>query len=177
MRRAGRVGIGVLLVIGAVVGATVLVGSLRTTHAITVTRETTATPEAIWALWADVPGRPRWDAGLERITIDGPFRAGARGEVLLQGQPARAYEVVAVEPPVAFTDRFELPLGTYSDWQHRITETGDGRRAVTFRVTVRGPSSAMLAPIMRSILTEELPPAVDRLVAIAEADGQGGSGS
>lgn len=30
-----------------------------------------ATPEAIWRLWADVPNRTRWDDALERITLEG----------------------------------------------------------------------------------------------------------
>jgi hypothetical protein len=40
------------------------VGTWRTTHVLTVSRTTTASPEAIWELWADVANRTRWDEGL-----------------------------------------------------------------------------------------------------------------
>jgi uncharacterized membrane protein len=32
--------------------------------------ETTATPEAIWKLWADVEGWPSWNGDIEHIEID-----------------------------------------------------------------------------------------------------------
>src|SRR4029453_1508205 len=56
------------------------VGTWRTTHVLTVSRTTTASPQAIWDLWADVANRTRWDEGLEWARIDGPFQPGARGE-------------------------------------------------------------------------------------------------
>jgi hypothetical protein len=40
-------------------------------HVITVTRRTTAMPEAVWELWADVPNRTRWDHSLEDISVEG----------------------------------------------------------------------------------------------------------
>ena len=57
-------------------------------HVITVTRQTTAKPEAIWRLWADVPNRTHWDDSLERITLQGPFQSGAAGTVKLRVNPS-----------------------------------------------------------------------------------------
>jgi len=139
-------------------------------HIITVTRRTTATPEAIWRLWADVPNRTRWDDALERITLEGPFQCGADGVVKLRGQPERRFEVVDTVPPKAYTDRFFLPLGGKMDWAHIISEV-DGERAVTFDVRVSGPTSPILAPVLRRILRRELPPTVDKLIALAERTG------
>lgn len=153
-----------LVLVGAVAG----IGSLRTTHVITVSRTTTASPEAIWALWANVPGRVRWDEGLDHISIDGPFEPGARGRVQVTGQGARSYEVIAVEPNRAYTDRIALPLGSHSDWRHTITDNGDGTRTVTFRVDTTGPVSLASAVVLDQVLSDELPPTVDRLVDLAE---------
>jgi hypothetical protein len=136
-------------------------------HVITVTRRTTAKPEAIWRLWADVLNRTRWDDALERITVEGPFQSGAAGIVKLRGQPERRFEVVQCVPPQAYTDRFFLPLGSKMDWAHTISEV-DGERAVTFEVSVTGPTSPILAPVLRSILRRALPSTVDKLIALAE---------
>jgi hypothetical protein len=38
--------------------------------------ETSAWPEAVWGLWADVPGWPEWNADLARAELDGEFTAG-----------------------------------------------------------------------------------------------------
>jgi uncharacterized protein YndB with AHSA1/START domain len=134
---------------------------------ITVTRRTTAPPEAIWRLWADVPNRTRWDDALERISLEGPFQSGARGIVKLRGQPERRFEVVDAAPPRAYTDRFFLPVGGKMDWAHTISEV-DGERAVTFDVSVTGPTSLILASVLKRILRRELPATLDKLIALAE---------
>jgi Polyketide cyclase / dehydrase and lipid transport len=136
-------------------------------HVITVTRRTTAKPEAIWRLWADVPNRTRWDDSLERITLQGPFQPGAAGIVKLRGQPERRFEVVDTVPPQAYTDRFFLPLGGRMDWAHTIREA-DGEHAVTFDISVTGPTAPILAPVLRRILRRELPSTLDKLTALAE---------
>lgn len=162
-----RLGLGVV-VLGAAAAA---VGALTTIQVATVTRTTTASPEAIWSLWADVPNRTRWDTGLVWARIDGPFQQGATGEIRLKDQPTRRFEVIESRPPSRYTDRFILPMGTSMDWHHWIDELGNNQRRVTFRVEVSGPTALILAPIARSILGEELPQTVDRLTAIAEGAG------
>jgi uncharacterized protein YndB with AHSA1/START domain len=169
MRKRWKVVIGVASSLLVLVGAMAVVGSLRTTHVITVSRTTTASPEAIWALWADVPARTRWDEGLDHMTIDGPFEPSARGRVQVEGQGPRAYEVIDVERGRAYTDRVFLPVGSHTDWRHTITENGEGTRTVTFRVDASGPLSLASAVVLEQVLGEELPSTVDRLVDLAEA--------
>ena len=174
MRKAMKIflyGLGGLVLIAATLA---VVGSARTTHVVTVTRETSASPEQIWPLWADVPHRTRWDEGLEWVRIDGPFETGATGEAKLKGQSAVRFEIRECEPMRRYTDRFFLPAGATMDWHHTIEDRGDGTRAVTFRVVVKGPTSLMLTPVMKAILGEELPATVDRLVALAEEAGRTG---
>jgi hypothetical protein len=137
-------------------------------HVITVTRRTAARTGAIWELWADVQNRARWDDSLERITIDGPFRSGATGVVKLKGQPERRFEVLDCVPLQAYTDRFFLPMGSRMDWNHSVRDV-DGEREVTFDITVSGPTSPILGLVLKRILGRELPPAVDKLIALAEA--------
>jgi Polyketide cyclase / dehydrase and lipid transport len=159
-----RLGLGIV----ALSAATATLGALTTTQVATVTRTTTASPDAIWSLWADVPNRTSWDTGLVWARMDGPFQQGATGEVRLKDQPTRRFQVVEFQPPSRYTDRFFLPMGTHMDWHHSIDELGGNRRQVTFRVEVSGPTALILAPIAKKILGDELPETVDRLTAIAE---------
>jgi hypothetical protein len=136
-------------------------------HIITVRRRTTADPATIWALWADPAERPRWDDALEAVELEGPFEAGARGVVRLKGQPDRRLEVLECVSPRQFTERVTLPLGGKMDWHHRIDDV-NGAREVRFDVTVRGPTAFLLALVLRRVLARALPPAVEKLVGLAE---------
>ena len=136
-------------------------------HVITVTRRTAAEPEAIWELWADVSNRTSWDDSVERISVEGPFRRGATGVAKLKGQPERNFEVLDCQPLRAYTDRFFLPMGGKMDWAHAIREVGD-EREVSFDVSVHGPASPLLGLVLKKILRRELPPTVDRMIALAE---------
>jgi hypothetical protein len=40
--------------------------------------ETTAAPEQVWRLWADVARWPDWNDDIERIELIGPFAAGSK---------------------------------------------------------------------------------------------------
>ena len=149
-------------------GAVAVAGTVRTTHILTVTRTTSATSEAVWQQWKDVPNRTQWDQGLEWARIDGRFAAGTRGEVKLKGQPLRRFEILEARPPTTYVDRFFLPLGAEMDWFHSVEDVGDNQRRVTFRIEVRGPTSLVLTPILKHILRGEIPETVDKLVEIAE---------
>ncbi|MFE3029757.1 SRPBCC family protein [Nocardia tengchongensis] len=132
---------------------------------ITVRRTTTAAPEVVWNLFADLAGRSRWDDALE--SISGSFELGGRGTVKLKGQPERDWEIIECVRPQRYTDRFFLPLGGRMDWVHGIESTEDGCEVI-FDISVGGPTAVILRPIMRAILSRELPPTVDKLVALAE---------
>ncbi len=136
-------------------------------HIMTVTRKTIAKSQVIWELWTNVETRTRWDEALEHARADGPFQLGMCGVVKLKKQPERSFEIVACVPLQKYTDRFFLPLGGKMDWVHTITEV-EGGYEVTFEVSAMGPTSFILGPIMRNILGRELPPTVEKLVAIAE---------
>jgi hypothetical protein len=168
MRRRTKIVLGVGLSLTALTAGLAVGGASRTTHVLTVSRTTTASPEAIWGLWADVPNRTRWDEALEWARIDGPFKEGVSGEAKLRDQPSRKFEIIQCQPPRRSTDRFFLPMDTTMDWHHSIDERGQGERRVTFRVVVTGPASLVLAPVLRHILHEELPPTVDKLIELAE---------
>ena len=166
-RKTAQTGLVVVVVLVTVAVSGAIVGTTTNVAVIEVKRETTATREQIWELWADVPNRTRWDRDLEYAKLDGPFRTGSTGEVKLKGQPSRKFLITYCEQLEGYTDRFFLPFYGKMDWHHTIRETGGGRE-VAFRIEVSGPAALILAPIMRNILRDGLPPSVDKLVSLAE---------
>ena len=167
-RRRKIILIALVVPIGLIAGLAV-VGSLRDTHVVTVTRSTTADRDVIWELWADVEHRPEWDKGLEYINLDGPFEAGATGTVKVEGQDPIKYKVIEVAPKERYTDRFESLPGTHTDWKHTIETNEHGGYDVTWRLETRGPLSLISLPVLKSIFGEEIPAAVDEFVTLAEA--------
>ena len=52
-------------------------------HSETVT--TSATPEAVWALWSDPATWSSWDPAVESVAFEGSFGEGAAGLIVLTG--------------------------------------------------------------------------------------------
>lgn len=161
-----------LLIAGGLLGLVAvlaLIGSVRDTHIVTVTRSTDAKQSVMWDLWADAPSRTDWDKGLEYIRLDGPFEAGTTGTVKVQGQGPIPYEVVEVNPQDSYTDRFKSLPATHTDWHHTITPNDQGGFDVTWRLKARGPLSILTLPVTKAILGGEVPGAVDEFVELAES--------
>ena len=133
-----------------------------------VIRSTTASPEAIWALWADVPGRTAWDDGLEWARLDGAFVTGTTGELKLKGQPPRKFKVLDATAHTSHSERYYLPGAGRMDWHHQIDEGQGDTRSVTFTIDLHGPSSLFLSWIMKRLLREEIPRTVEKLLRLAE---------
>lgn len=129
-------------------------------HSVT----TTATPEQVWALYADVQRWLEWDSGLEAVTLDGPFQSGSTGTMKVQGQPPLSWSLLEVDQNTWFTDVTEIPGVATLTFGHRIQPLPTGAR-VTHEVRIEGPAAAQLGPMV----TADTPEAMAQLVRLAEA--------
>ncbi|MFN8108614.1 MAG: SRPBCC family protein [Thermoleophilia bacterium] len=131
-----------------------------TEHTIT----TPATPERVFAVWADVPAWPTWDTGLISATLDGPFVVGTTGTLHPEGAPGPLpFTLTQVTPGREFTDRTEF-AGHVLTFEHLATATAAGTE-VTVRVIVEGPDADHMGPGV----ADDLPEAMTALVGAAEA--------
>ncbi len=114
----------------------------RYEHAV----ETTASAEAVWRLYSDVGMWTVWDHGLERISLDGPFVAGSRGEMVFQGQPPLAFVLTEVRPGEGFVDETTVPnVGTIC-FRHTLAPNGDGGTRIVHAVEIDGPAGEAIGP-------------------------------
>src|SRR5262245_4650970 len=106
--------------------------------------ETSALPEEIWRLWANVDRWPAWNRDIEGVDLDGPFATGSRIVMTPCGQePVELRIVEAVEPDL-FVD--EADLGDIVvRTTHSVEALGEGRR-VTYRMEITGPAADTLGP-------------------------------
>lgn len=75
------------------------------------TEQTTATPEAIWKIWTDVPNWKQWDDGLQDAQIDGEFKTGTKGKLIPDKGPKSKFIIDAVDPGKSYTFKARIPLG------------------------------------------------------------------
>ncbi len=127
------------------------------------THDTPASPEAVFALWADVEGWPARDASLVATTLDGPFAAGSTGTLHPQGMPGPiAFTITAVEEGSGFADETRLgPL--VLRFRHRVEPRGDGARIVV-EIEAEGPDADQVGPAVAA----DLPESVAALAAAAQ---------
>jgi hypothetical protein len=126
------------------------------------TLDTEASPEAVFAVWADVEGWPGWDASLVATTLDGPFAAGTTGTLHPQGMPEPiAFTITAVDEGAGFADETRLgPL--VLRFTHRAEPHGAGAR-ITVTIAAEGPDADQVGPAVAA----DLPESVAALAAAA----------
>src|SRR5438093_8833500 len=130
--------------------------------------ETSAAPEAIWRLWADVAGWPAWNGDIERIELVGPFAAGSKIVMTPIGQEPVELRIADAVEPERFVDEAELGEIVVRT-VHRI-ERLDGERArVSYRMEITGPAADTLGPQIGPEISGDFPEVLASLVERAEA--------
>ncbi len=100
--------------------------------------ETTAPAAAIWALFSDVAGWKRWNAGVESVVLQGRFAAGNSFVMTTPGGERFTTRLVEVTENVGFLD--ETCIGDLRIFvDHRIEVQGNGRTRVRYCLEVFGP--------------------------------------
>jgi uncharacterized protein YndB with AHSA1/START domain len=135
----------------------------ETEHSI----ETSAAPESIWKLWADVHAWPTWNADIERIELQGPFAAGSKIVMTPGGdEPVELRIAEAVEPElfVDEADLGEIRVRTV----HRVERLDDERSRVSYRMEITGRASETLGPQIGPEISGDFPQVLAALVERAE---------
>ena len=136
------------------------------------TLETTALPENIWALWADVSSYKEWDDGIEWSKLNGEFNVGAHGELKPNGGRPTVFTIVEMLEGRSFTDLTPLTLGRLR-FHHSMEPTDMGTR-LTHRIEVEGPLAWIWAQVLKTVFQASLPAAMRKLARLAEKPGSVG---
>jgi hypothetical protein len=126
-----------------------------------------ASPERIFALYADVANWTIWDPDLKTATIDGPFASGTTGMVVPKSGPKSKVLFTDVQPQRGFAVECKLPL-CLMRFEHSLKPTGGGTLA-THGVRFSGPLAWFFGRVIGSELRKSLPKALAGLQAAATA--------
>ncbi len=126
--------------------------------------ETSASPQTIWQIFADVSNWKQWNAGIERIEMNGPFAVGTELLMTPPGQEPLLSRLIEVTENEAFVDETrveELVIVV----AHRIKRLSDTRTQVTYSVEATGPGCAEVGPMVSA----DFPDVLKALVQLAES--------
>lgn len=117
--------------------------------------ETSATPEVLWGIFCDVPTWSSWNAGIERIELEGPFAEGTWFTMQPPGQDSMRSQLLDVCENERFVDKTEVgDLVVTVD--HRIERLAMGRTRVTYTVVATGQGASNIGPMVASDFPEVL---------------------
>ena len=131
------------------------------------TIQTSASLEAIWKLWSDVPNWNVWDHGVESSTIDGPFVTGATGTLKPVGGPLLHTKLTDVQPMKSFVTESKLPLAriVVSHFMKQI----ERELEVTHQIEMRGVLAFLFAYVIGRSMKKNLPQEMQNMAKKAEA--------
>ena len=125
--------------------------------------EVNAGPEVVWRIFQNLAEWPKWNAGIARIEVDGPFVAGTRFRMTLPDGPELTTRLVEVRENVGFVDETRLEdLRVFVD--HQIQPLPAGRSRVKYSLEAFGPSCDEMGPI----ISADFPEVLKALAALAE---------
>jgi len=129
--------------------------------------ETAAPPEAIWRLWSDVTGWPKWNADIEHIEISGPFAARSTISMTPVGQDPVELRIAEAIEPELFVD--EADLGeVLVRTIHRVERLEGDRSRVIYRMEISGPSADSVGPELGPQISGDFPETLAALAQQAE---------
>ena len=102
-----------------------------------------ATPAAVWALWADASRWPDWNEQLESGELDGELAVGTGATVKFKRGGKMRFTIVTVEPERLFVDEAKLP-GCRFGHEHRVEPAGSGCE-ITHRLYLTGATSGLFS--------------------------------
>jgi uncharacterized protein YndB with AHSA1/START domain len=129
--------------------------------------ETAATAAAVWRHWSDVAAWPRWNEGIESITIHGPFAVGTAFTMTPPGEEPISMQLTEIVEGELFTD--EADGGDFVVRTiHRLLPAAEGRTRIIYRTEITGPAADHVGPQAGPAITADFPQVLAALAALAE---------
>ena len=128
--------------------------------------DTTASPDEVWALWADVAGWPAWDHEVVSAELRGPFEVGTTGELKPKGGPKSRFTITKLVKGHEFVMRSTLPFASL-EFRHTMQRNGS-RTRIEHEVIMTGPLTFVFKRLIGEKIAIGLPTAITTLARQAE---------
>ncbi|EWM17456.1 SRPBCC family protein [Kutzneria sp. 744] len=125
-----------------------------------------ATPAAVWARYTDVATWPEWNAGMEKMTLDGPFAGGSTGVITNAQQGPAPFTLVDVVDGVSFTTETQIDENVVVRSHCKVVAAGSGS-TITHRTELDGPGSDEMGAAIGQFLSGGIDAGLDALAKVA----------
>ena len=130
------------------------------------TQHTTAKPETIFAIWADIDHWAAHDKGIEWAKLTDSFTAGGHYTIKPKGGPKVKATILTIEPNKKFIDVSHL-MGAKLTFDHTIITQGS-ETIIDIVMTLSGPMSWLWAKILGKNQQADLDESTANVIAKAE---------
>jgi hypothetical protein len=131
--------------------------------------EANASPERVWEIWSDVSTWPQWNPDVVSASIEGPFVAGARGEMTTKAGGRHAITLQSVVAGRSFElETSPVPLGRFH-FACEVWPAGQDVSTISQRITIRGPLGPLYSAMMGSRIADGFEPILGGLKRAAES--------
>jgi carbon monoxide dehydrogenase subunit G len=132
--------------------------------------ETAAGAETIFEILRDTSRWSEWNPGVDRIDLDGPFKTGTTGVMVIPGQEPLSFRLAWVGDGRGFEDETEIPgAKVMVRVRHSLEPLASGGTRITYRATVEGTAAGALGPEIGPAVTADFPEVMAALAGRAEA--------
>ena len=126
--------------------------------------ETTASPDAVWKVLADLDNWPAWDTSMEWVKLHGNFGVGAEVVMKPKGQEPVTSVIIEATPGRVYADQCEFG-GSILRFSHTLEPLTNGGTRVIHRLTITGANADEIGPA----IAEDFPEAMNGLLSCASA--------
>ncbi|MCX6469021.1 MAG: hypothetical protein NTW76_06885 [Corynebacteriales bacterium] len=134
---------------------------------VEITGESTASPDALYARWADVGTWSEWNDDVARIEMAAAFAPGARAEMVFGDGSSLPFEIAWVEPGRGYEDLTEIPDAGVAVRVRHTAETDGDRTRITYRCEVTGADDDTCAAVGAGV-SSDFGAVIDGLARVVE---------
>jgi uncharacterized protein YndB with AHSA1/START domain len=124
--------------------------------------ETSASPQAVWRLWADVPRWPEWNADLARAELEGEFTKGSTIRMTSNDGDTVELRIAEAAEPDLFVD--EADFGNIVVRTTHRVEPG----RIVYRMEITGPEADTVGAELGPQISDDFPEVLKALAKRAE---------
>ena len=130
-------------------------------------RQTRASAEAIWRLWADPNTWQDWNPNVQRMEMNGPFANGTTGIMHTPAGQQHQVELTHIDPGHAFDlETSVIPL-THFTFHCEVVPAASGS-TISQSISMSGPLAFLFAPMAGERIAASFEPLLKGLADKAE---------
>jgi len=127
---------------------------------------TSASPEKVWQLWADVKNWKNWEPSILSSSIDGEFDTDAHGILIPVNGPSTPFTISSCQPNFTYTVYTRLPFATM--YIRRLIGYNNHKTMITNEVWMEGLLSSFWWRIVGRKYQQMLPQIMEKFKLLVE---------